>query len=390
MHKIVPITLFIYFTTLASVFATPTDTLYVSTTVCDSIAWFGEMYSHDTIAEHLVTHEDEPDTLFILTLHVNQTIHTDLYRTACNSYEYMEQVYTVSGDYVVERHSAGNGCDSVVTLHLTIIQPPPAYAIVGDTLVCHNQNVTFFYPNDDTEYERYWYLWYFVPETPMGTNVSSIVWHVGEDAPSTVTVGMRVADVQYQCIIIDTTLVVHVCEESSPAGAQIVRKSNSNILVCNAVEDPSGIVHYRWGRTDKQTSEEMAYDWDLNYYQYETPINTELYRYWVETYLIHGDVVCRNRTFYSEMTFTGVDEHKSFDVMACLQGDRLLVQVDNPSADRLVASLYDVNGRTVAQWDLGSESAIRRQLPFGYPGGVYLFSVQSGSKRHTTKIFRAL
>lgn len=385
MHKALPV-LFLLFSAFPSLFATPTDTLRVTATVCDSIAWFGEMYSHDTVAQHWVTHEEGRDTVYILTLYVNQTVYTDIYGTACLSYDTMGQTYTTSGDYELERYQTANGCDSVVMLHLTIIQPPQAHAIIGDTLVCRGQHVTFFYPNDYSP-EYYWYQWYFAPSSPMGTNVSSIVWNVGDDSPSSVAVGMQVIDVQHHCVVIDTLLEVRVCEESSPAGAQIVRKSNSNILICNAVEDPSGIVHYRWGRTDKQTYEEAACDCDFNYYQYETPINTDLYLYWVETYLIHGDVICRNRTYYAQPTFSGIDSHDSFDVIACLQGNRLLIQADNPSAERIEATLYDLTGKAIAQWDLGSETSVRRQLPFQYPGGVYLLSVQAGTNRHTTKIF---
>ena len=39
--------------------------------------------------------------------------------TACNSYQWNDRVYTISGDYVQIFNSA-NGCDSIVTLHLTL------------------------------------------------------------------------------------------------------------------------------------------------------------------------------------------------------------------------------------------------------------------------------
>ena len=386
MNKPLPIVAFLLFATLFSVSANPTDTVRVSATICDSASWFGVPYYGDTVATHLVTHEEGRDTLYILTLYVNHSVHTDLYDTACNSYEWQGQTFTASGDYEVGRYPAAGGCDSVVTLHLTIISPPPVYAITGDTLVCHGQQVTFSYPIGD-DFDQYWYLWYFVPEHPMGTNVPSIVWNVGDDAPGSVTVGMRIADRQHNCIIATTTLVVRVCAESSPERAQVKRKSNSDILVCSEVEHPDGVVHYRWGLTDKQTHEETSYDWDYQYYQYTPQIDTVRSRYWVETYLIHGDVICRNRTYYGETVEAEAGSDDSFDVMACLSGNRLLLQVNNPTAVPVEATLYDISGRAVAQWDLGSESAVRRQLPFNYPGGVYLLSVQSSGKRHTIKLY---
>ena len=389
MNNRLLVTLSLLFATFFSVSANPTDTLYQSEIACDSIFLFGTEYYSDTVVMHLETHEEGRDTFYILTLHFNFSVHTNLYDTACISYEYQGQTYTLSGDYEVGRYPASNGCDSVVTLHLTIIPPLPMHAITGDTLVCHGQRATFSYPIGD-DFDRYWYLWYFVPEQPMGTNQSSIVWNVGDESLSTVTVGMRIVDSEHHCIIADTTLVVHVCEESSPDRAQVLRKSNSNILVCSDIEDPAGIVHYRWGLTDKQTYEENADDaWDFNYYQYNT-IDTVSFQYWVETCLFHGDVVCRNRSYFGEETATGIDQHQSFHIIACMRDDKLLLQVDNPAAEQLTATLYDIAGRTVAQWILGSEPVIRRQFPFTYPGGAYLLSVQSGEKRHTTKILRAL
>ena len=388
MNKSLPVAVFLLFATLFSVSANPTDTVRVSATVCDSVSWFGISFYSDTAVTHLVTHEEGRDTLYMLTLYVKHSVHTDTCVTACTSYEWQGLTFTVSGDYEVGRYPAANGCDSVVTLHLTIVPPPPVHAINGDTLVCHGQRVTFSYPIDDPDFDQYWYLWYFVPDTtPMGTNVSSIVWDVEDDSPSVVTVGMWVVSYQYECIVADTTLVVHVCGESSPERAQVKRKSNSDILVCSEVEDPDGIVHYRWGYTDKQTLEEEADNWDHNYYNYTSHIDTTRFCYWVETYLIHGGVICRNRTVYGETVDVEAGGDNPFDVMACLSGDRLLLQVDNPTELSAVATLCDITGRMVAHWDLGSEQSIRQQLPFNYPGGIYLLSVQAGGKRHTIKLY---
>ncbi len=44
---------------------------------------------------------------------------SDFYQTACNSYTWNGQTYTQSGDYV-QTFTTVNGCDSIVTLHLTI------------------------------------------------------------------------------------------------------------------------------------------------------------------------------------------------------------------------------------------------------------------------------
>ena len=60
----------------------------------------------------------------MVTLHltINQPVEAEITDEACGSYDWNNQTYSVSGDYIAT-FTAANGCDSVVTLHLTINQP---------------------------------------------------------------------------------------------------------------------------------------------------------------------------------------------------------------------------------------------------------------------------
>ena len=53
---------------------------------------------------------------------INKTVYTEETVAACDSYDWNGQTYTTSGDYTFTGTSA-NGCDSIVTLHLTINHP---------------------------------------------------------------------------------------------------------------------------------------------------------------------------------------------------------------------------------------------------------------------------
>ena len=50
---------------------------------------------------------------------VKVTNHTELFETVCNSYEWNDSVYIQTGDYT-QTFTNASGCDSVVTLHLTV------------------------------------------------------------------------------------------------------------------------------------------------------------------------------------------------------------------------------------------------------------------------------
>ena len=59
------------------------------------------------------------DSIVTLHLTILNTDYTDITEVACNSYTWIGNTYTESGDYSVTLTNAA-GCDSVVTLHLTV------------------------------------------------------------------------------------------------------------------------------------------------------------------------------------------------------------------------------------------------------------------------------
>ena len=67
------------------------------------------------------------------TIVVNEVNNTEFALTVCDSYEWNGETYTESGDYT-QSFTAANGCDSLVTLHLTII-PMPALNHTPDTVI---------------------------------------------------------------------------------------------------------------------------------------------------------------------------------------------------------------------------------------------------------------
>ncbi len=79
-------------------------------TECDSYVWRGTTYTQSG------TYTDGNDTL-VLT--INHSVATEQNVTANNSYTWHGQTYTQSGDYTWEGTTVA-GCDSTVTLHLTI------------------------------------------------------------------------------------------------------------------------------------------------------------------------------------------------------------------------------------------------------------------------------
>ena len=105
-------------------FETQACELFGETTVeaCGSYVWRGTTYTESgdyNFTKHL---SNGCDSLLTLHLTINQSSEREFSHTACGSYIWNGVTYDESGDYV-QNITASNGCDSIVTLHLTINYP---------------------------------------------------------------------------------------------------------------------------------------------------------------------------------------------------------------------------------------------------------------------------
>ena len=88
---------------------------------CGSYAWNGQTYTASGDYTFTTTAANGCDSVVTLHLTINQPVAVEETAVACGSYTWNGQTYTASGDYTFTT-TAANGCDSVVTLHLTIKQ----------------------------------------------------------------------------------------------------------------------------------------------------------------------------------------------------------------------------------------------------------------------------
>jgi len=100
------------------------STHYDTVTICESelpYVWEGYSMMGDTVIR--LTNSLSCDSLVGLKLNILPSVTEDIYETACVSYTLNGEVYTESGDYEQHFTSLVTGCDSTLTLHLTITQP---------------------------------------------------------------------------------------------------------------------------------------------------------------------------------------------------------------------------------------------------------------------------
>ena len=107
-------------------------------TACDSYLWNDSTYTASGDYTYTTTAKNGCDSVVTLHMTINKTRYAEETVTACDSYTWNGETYATSGNYTYTT-TAKNGCDSIVTLHLTINQSSVAsdnYATIcyGETL----------------------------------------------------------------------------------------------------------------------------------------------------------------------------------------------------------------------------------------------------------------
>ncbi len=109
---------------------------------------FGEIFEYegftiDTEGEHefATTTASGCDSVVIVTLEIGEEIATEIFETTCETapFSYEGETYTTTGRYDVTLVAA-DGCDSVVTLDLTVV--PSIVNDLGDLQMCNGQSIT--------------------------------------------------------------------------------------------------------------------------------------------------------------------------------------------------------------------------------------------------------
>ena len=98
---------------------TPAEDKEFNVTACDSYEWHGETYTES--GDYTYEAECYKE---ILHLTINKTVYEEVTVTECYAYDWNGVTYTESGNYTYTTVAA-NGCDSIVTLHLTITAETP-------------------------------------------------------------------------------------------------------------------------------------------------------------------------------------------------------------------------------------------------------------------------
>ena len=176
----------------------PTD---IYETACDSFPWLGTMYYASGDISKTFKAVNGCDSVVTLHLTINNSNTGEEYKTAESSYEWHGTTYTASGDYTYTLTNVA-GCDSVATLHLTITPPPPVWEngalpgkftinSNGDQIVFSQGNLQYRATTDTWRFAIYQYDMIGADNTNISATydgwIDLIQWGAGNNPTTTAT-----------------------------------------------------------------------------------------------------------------------------------------------------------------------------------------------------------
>ncbi len=125
-------------------------------TACESFEWYGTTYEQSGEYSHTLVGGNIHGCDSVVTLHltINHASSGEESRTEYDSYEWNGVTYTESGDYTFETKNAA-GCDSMATLHLTIVERPHIDYTYDTVYFCQGYNTEHEELISETHIRRY-------------------------------------------------------------------------------------------------------------------------------------------------------------------------------------------------------------------------------------------
>jgi len=122
-------------------------------TACKSYIWIdGITYTSDTITTHTLTNVAGCDSIVTLNLTITNSTNSTDAQTACNSYTWIDGITYTSDTIKTDTLSNVAGCDSIVTLDLTINTVNDSVTTNGTSLTANASGASYQWVNCESNY----------------------------------------------------------------------------------------------------------------------------------------------------------------------------------------------------------------------------------------------
>jgi hypothetical protein len=280
--------------------------------------------------------------------------------------------------------SSGCGIDTTNEQKIVVKPLPLSVSIQGGISVCRNQMDAQYVADPLRDYTYSWSMQNNLGAFETGKNTYRTYIHWG-NVSGLETLMLREITDSAHCESI-TTITVNVMAESSPNQTFIIRKPNSNILICG---DTSDNIKYQWGFIPKSTGiPDYIIDGNLRYVVLPHNFDTTAtgYNYFVDTYFEYagGDLSCYTRSYMKkiDLPIGTEDPIPVGEVSVFPNPSRGTVQLNipKPYADESFQfELFDIWGRKCFHANLSPSERPSISLPHDLNNGMYILRLTTST-----------
>ncbi len=266
------------------------------------------------------------------------------------------------------------GFDTSNIIRVLVLDLPDTTEIVGYTEVCKNQQELFYKLHKTND--LYSYRWFVNKAEILTNNQSNAIFlnwseQTGYDTIRVLQFNKVTGCYNYML------LPIFIKEDRAPDKTNIVRKSNTNILVC---EDSTAGITYQWGYVEKGfTIMHDIPNANLRYVLLPHNFDTTRYVYYVRT----ANGSCGTNTFYNHydpLIFNSVEEEK-IDINIFPNPSNGTFKLTGINHKDISIAIYDVLGRNQLYELNENEISLKQVLP-----GVYFVIVYHNNKKYSKRI----
>lgn len=277
---------------------------------------------------------------------------------------------------LINSSTASCGVDTSNVVTIVALNLPDTTNVLGPTSVCRNQQELFYrLENKSNQYAYEWIIDKGEILTNENNHAVFITWNneVGQD-----TIYVKQTNKITGCFNY-MKLPIQLEEQMAPSKTEIIRKSNTNILVC---KDTTSGINYQWGYVDRSTS--VYYDLpntNLRYIQLPHSFDSTKFLYFVKTWFSS----CVTTTFMNGSNLSiGIsnDQNSLLKVYPNPSNGEFFVDFDNISEARI--ECYNVLGE--------SQSIIldreRKKIIFDHQAnpGIYFIKLIQQGRTYNAKV----
>ncbi len=270
--------------------------------------------------------------------------------------------------------SCGSDTSNVVTI--VSLKLPDTTNVLGPTSVCRNQQELFYrLENKSNQYTYEWIINKGEILTNENNHAVFITWNneIGID-----TIYVKQTNKITGCFNF-MKLPIQLEEQMAPSKTEIIRKSNTNILVC---KDTTLGINYQWGYVDRGTSEYHDLpNSNLRYIQLPHSFDSTKFLYFVKTWFTS----CVTTTFMNGSNLSiGISSDESLVLKIYPNPSMGELYIDFPNIENATLQCYDLFGKLLdVQWDKTNNKVIFDQhiLP-----GMYLLKLTDNDRVYNAKV----